>query len=81
MLKKGDMDRFEFKIRNFACLLLYLVCGKDPNKFIFHKIDLEQVISIEFARKLNETINSRILTLIKSKMFKERLKELNIIGL
>jgi len=43
------MNRFEFKKRNFAALILAVVTERDPNTIIFKGIQLPAVIEIETA--------------------------------
>ena len=44
-IKTGNLDRFEFKARNFACLVLSLLCERNPFKYIFDKIQIKSVVS------------------------------------
>lgn len=70
----SQIDRFKFKARNLACLILSLLCRRNPQDFIFQNCPLDSVITKQIARQLHrEVVQPRIKQLLSFSSLKKRI--------
>lgn len=49
-LESGDLDRFEFKARNFAVIIVSLLLRRNLAQFVFKDVNLPDPVSLDNAK-------------------------------